>query len=88
MTYTKGPWTFDYSTWHYWFIEHQQGDETYTLTKLDCGEADARLIAAAPELLEVARQIVLAAEQQEGSIPSDIVSGAYAAILNATGKEI
>ena len=43
------------------------------------------LLAAAPDLLELARQIVLAAEQNEGSIPADIVSGAVAAIAKATG---
>ena len=83
MTYTKGPWTFDYSTWHYWFIEHQQGDETYTLTKLDCGEADARLIAAAPDLLEALREAI---EIIEGTGLD--ATAQRAAILNATGKEI
>ena len=48
---------------------------------------NARLIAAAPDLLELARQIVLAAEQNEGSIPADIVSGAVAAIAKATGVQ-
>jgi len=46
----------------------------------------AALIAAVPELLELARQIVLAAEQDEGEIPSDIVAGAKAAITKATGE--
>ena len=35
----------------YWFIYHGQGGERRILTKVDCNEADARLIAAAPELL-------------------------------------
>jgi hypothetical protein len=51
----------------------------------DCWNGD--LIAAAPELLELARQIVLAAEQDEGEIPSDIVAGAKAAIAKATEED-
>lgn len=54
------------------------------LVYVERGE-DARLIAAAPDLLELARQIVLAADQNEGDIPADIVSGARAAIAKATG---
>jgi hypothetical protein len=84
--HTPGPWEARWSErGQYWFIDHEQGGEGYTLTKLNCEEANARLIAAAPELLELARQIVLAAEQDEGEIPSDIVAGAKAAIAKAGG---
>jgi hypothetical protein len=48
--------------------------------------ANARLIAAAPDLLELAAQIVLAADQREAAIPADIVAGARAAIRTATGE--
>ena len=48
-------------------------------------KANAHLIAAAPELLELARQIVLAADDNEGNIPGDIVSGARLGIEKATG---
>lgn len=63
-----------------------QVDKWMVLDALNAYEGGATEVAAAPDLLEVARQIVLAAEQQEGSIPSDIVSGAYTAILKATGE--
>lgn len=48
-------------------------------------ERVAILAAAAPDLLELARQVVLAADQNEGDIPADIVRGARAAIDKATG---
>jgi hypothetical protein len=48
-------------------------------------KANANLISAAPELLELARQIVLAADDNEGNIPGDIVSGARLGIEKATG---
>lgn len=52
--HTPGPWEARYSiTKDYWFIDREQGGESYTLTTLDGGvcEADARLIAASPDLL-------------------------------------
>jgi hypothetical protein len=54
--HTPGPWTpeLDYSGTH-WFVEHQMGGERYTLVDDISDEADARLIAAAPELLEACR---------------------------------
>ena len=80
--HTPGPWNISppcelsprYSVYH-------NGPLVY----VERGE-DARLIAAAPDLLELARQIVLAVEQGEGSIPTDIVNGARAAITKATGE--
>ena len=51
MTHTPGPWEAVKSIHGYWFIEHEQGEEKYTLTPLQCKMPDARLIATAPELL-------------------------------------
>lgn len=51
LNHTPAPWELRQSANGYWFIDHEQGGEGYTLTKLDCGEIDARLISAAPELL-------------------------------------
>ena len=58
--HTPGPWELRFSTRGYWFIDHERGGESYTLTKLeDCtNEADARLIAAAPELLTALQNCV------------------------------
>lgn len=47
---------------------------------------EQRVANTAPDLLELARQVVLAADQNEGDIPADIVSGARAAIAKATGE--
>ena len=49
--HTPAPWELRQSANGYWFIDYEQGGESYTLTKLECGEDDARLIAAAPDLL-------------------------------------
>lgn len=84
--HTPAPWELRQSANGYWFIDYEQGGEGYTLIKLECGERDARLIAAAPDLLELARQIVLAVEQTEGDVPTDILVGARAAIAKATGE--
>ena len=48
--HTPGPWEASKSVRGHWFIEHEQGGDKLTLTSLDCGELDARLISAAPEL--------------------------------------
>lgn len=55
--HTPGPWEPRQSAAGYWFIDHERGGEGYTLTKLDCNELDARLIAAAPELLKALREL-------------------------------
>jgi hypothetical protein len=57
--HTPGPWEARWSErGQYWFIDHEQGGEGYTLTKLNCEEADARLISAAPELLEALKNAI------------------------------
>lgn len=83
--HTPGPWELRQSTNGYWFIDHEQGGEGYTLTKLECGEDDARLIAAAPELL-VALEACLQRldSHDEQSVPECLA--ALAAIAKATGK--
>ena len=52
IKHTPGPWELRQSSRGYWFIDHEHGGESYTLTKLEdlTSEADARLIAAAPDL--------------------------------------
>jgi hypothetical protein len=58
----------------------------------DEDQANARLIAAAPELLELAQQIVLERENSQvsrnpASIPDDIYEGAIKAIAKATNNQ-
>lgn len=55
-------------------------------------EDDAKLMAAAPELLELARQVVLEYENASGdypssTIPKDIYNGAVKAIAKAQGGD-
>jgi hypothetical protein len=58
--HTPGPWELRHSPRHgYFFIDYPQQEGSATLTKLDCEEADARLIAAAPELLKALQGIMV-----------------------------
>lgn len=90
--HTPGPWAFRQDSRNIVSTPDNQGryvtigqlSESLFITDPEHA-ANARLIAAAPELLELARQIVLADEQREGDIPADIVAGAVAAIAKATG---
>lgn len=80
-------WELRRSVRDYWFIDYQQGGEGYTLTKLDCEEKEARLIAAAPELLEVLRDVREAwlagrMGDVEGILTGDVCTDA---IAKATG---
>jgi hypothetical protein len=84
IQHTSGPWLADYSTRNYWFIEYRQGGEDYTLTKLDCGAADARLIAAAPDLLAALRIAEDALDMYSGGQSSDLAA-IRAAIDKAMG---
>ena len=82
--HTPAPWELRRSVRGYWFIDHEQGGEGYTLTKLDCNEADARLIAAAPDLLAALEELL-------NALPSatthPAIKAARAAIAKATGDE-
>ena len=91
-TYTPGPWSIDGDLSTALDIIGCAGriamiDEQANLSDEEL-KANAHLIAAAPELLELARQIVLAADDNEGDIPNDIVAGARAAVHKATGGEL
>ena len=85
MTYTKGPWSADWDDSGQWYIEPLG----LTGTKLrgdsgDCEEsANARLIAAAPELLEACKSALQVCRmvQELGGLPSTC-----AALENAIAK--
>ena len=81
--HTPGPWELRQSSRDYWFIDYDQGGEGYTLTKLDCGEKDARLISAAPDLL-AAIEGLLNALPSATTHPA--IKAARAAIAKATGE--
>lgn len=83
--HTPGPWELRQSSRDYWFIDHKQGGEGYTLTKLEdwTSEADARLIAAAPDLLDALRDLVAVTEQTYDNRHE--LAAALDAIERATG---
>jgi hypothetical protein len=89
--HTPGQWEARWSErGQYWFIDHEQGGEGYTLTKLNCEEADACLIAAAPDLLAALRAAEEWAEHiedDESRVPVDVRLAMRAAIAKATGED-
>ena len=88
--FTPGP-------WRYWFEEGYVGEITSANGKLVAGfdtepnEADARLIAAAPELLGACELIVSAFDAlKQGSAARNEplqINAARAAIAKATGEQ-
>lgn len=83
--HTPGPWELRFSTRDYWFIDYERGGEGYTLTKLECGEGDARLIAAAPDLLIALRNLLEVVEQSDVAYHPAHVAAMYA-LIKATGE--
>lgn len=63
--HTPGPWEATMREWggdDHWFIQFEEGEKTVAAMNTPClmynnAEADARLIAAAPELLAAAKSI-------------------------------
>jgi hypothetical protein len=84
------PWELRQSTSGYWFIDYEQGGEDYTLTKLECGERDARLIAAAPDLLAALQMVsrIWSHDQTSNLAPDSPVAIVRAAIAKATGETV
>ncbi len=87
IKHTPGPWELRHSTRHgYFFIDYPQQEGSATLTKLDCEEADARLIAAAPDLLAALQDLLAATEETYDSRHER--QAALDAITKATGQEV
>lgn len=86
--HTRGPWEARQSVRGYWFIEHQQGGEGYTLTKLDCSEADSRLIAAAPEMYHALKGLVTYLGVDVDNGLDELLTNARAAVTKATGEQL
>jgi hypothetical protein len=88
--YTKGPWIVEYDKEGAWEVASPNGSRTngYLVVcsrkahhlMADQMNANARLIAAAPELLEALQRIV---NNPEARIGGDIRAGAIAAIAKA-----
>lgn len=81
--YTPGPWHVTDATWD------DEGNVRYTLTGIKSAKiADARLIAAAPELLEALQAMLencYDLEKDDDTISA--VAEARAAIAKATGEQ-
>jgi hypothetical protein len=89
--HTKGPWEARWSErGQYWFIDHPQQEGSATLTKLDCDEADARLIAAAPDMLEMLRDVVAVLNDPDADWTDAhrVEREILAVIAKATGQEV
>ena len=95
--HTPGPWEWDGSVWQYdeqeespWLVQapwHDIKSKTVLSGRIRCNtEADARLIAAAPELLEALVEAASGySEFSEGD--REILRKCRAAITKATGGE-
>jgi hypothetical protein len=87
--HTPAPWHYSkgYAPHYQGQVYHENTGRTIALVYNDEDGADARLIAAAPELLELAHQIVLECENSRiNQIPDDIYQGAVRAIAKAKGE--
>ena len=90
--HTPGPWTFEYENEYHdgggfaeWFEVQADGDR---IAKVD-EEADARLIAAAPDLLAACREVLGEIErQQHARLYPDVVDLLRCAIDSATREPV
>ena len=83
MEHTKGEWEVNWHTtmnlpYKYTVSEEQETDEE--------AEANAKLIAAAPELLEALESFIDANDRGEFAIDAEIANKAMKAINKAKGK--
>lgn len=81
--YTPGPWAADAN-----FVAAPSADQFIVMCRGADGEANARLISAAPELLAALRALADAVEHYTNATPEDWpeLAAARAAIAKATGE--
>jgi hypothetical protein len=89
--HTPGPWTFDNEPTDdgTWYVQDSDGRDGQWVAEV-ANEANARLIAAAPELLEALKGLMgdhAAESRRRGFQPDDFLNylAARAAIAKATG---
>lgn len=94
IKHTPGPWEArEHSDGSHWFVDWEQGGEGYTLVD-GLSEADARLIAAAPDLLQKLKALVNMLSDDKDDYPDssyfrmiqDAEKEALALIAKAEGK--
>lgn len=96
--HTPGPWEWDGPVWNYdpeneapWLIPSNDDTKAVMTGTINCDEANARLIAAAPDLLEALQGVVKWADDNGrdfkfvASSESDSVMRILRAIEKATG---
>lgn len=96
--HTPGPWIFDGDlVWAASIDGYVANTRTEDMTSgeniakrdaLEQIEANARLIAAAPDLLDALKSIVMSAEIGNAAILGPLLVSARAAIAKATGEEV
>lgn len=99
--FTAGPWKWDDTVWDYdpsetapWIVSDDANESRVLWGEVHCNEANARLIASAPELLEALQDALAALAENVGMqdtyIDFDQVRAARdkssAAIAKATGE--
>lgn len=92
VKFTPGPWTFGH-----WGNDFWVGPDKFGLglkvarvtwgmgEEIEQGRQNARLIAAAPDLL-LALKAILPSASSDGFVSEGVISNAYAAIFKATGE--
>jgi hypothetical protein len=89
--YTPGPWRPDTDEWS--VVAGDEADGSFRYVAQECLSADARLIAAAPELLEALERLTNRVDPgvrgRDHGIKSlvDALKAARAAIAKATGEK-
>ena len=93
--HTPGPWKWDGDVWNYdkkeeapWLIDTMGSPVPILGGTIRCAkEADARLIAAAPELLDALRAMIAWVNAESGTYPCGYTGALVAsAIAKATGE--
>jgi hypothetical protein len=86
MTHTPGPWRwFDYPDGRKLLSGQNRAVIHCPDAPMTCGPADARLIAAAPELLAALKEVVAEVERRRLSLPFDPIAHAKGVIAKAEG---
>ena len=95
--HTPGPWVADYDIYPIMVYSESQRRPTYDeidnvygeamefIANTGCNKANARLIAAAPELLEALQEIIASSDAGNASILDSLTCKARASISKATG---
>lgn len=98
MTHTPGPWAVGFEGLRggtYWCVSRSDAAEEIDIHEDDNGEADARLIAAAPDLLAAAKELRATISKNEpmpfeawNALCDEVIERADAAIAKAEGRAL